>query len=76
MYQRVFFFLFVYAPQCGLIDAIQDLFYDQIRVMTAIVPASTFLIPCDVSYDHRCSTGSGYNEVHSDCGYGKAVSLF
>ena len=30
----------------GLIYGVQDLFYDQICTMTAIVPASAFLTPC------------------------------
>ena len=44
--QRVLCLLSVYAPQCGLSDSVKDLFYDQLRAVTAMIPASEFLIPC------------------------------
>ena len=44
--QRVITFLSVYAPQSGLSDEVKDLFFDQLRAVTARIPASEFLIPC------------------------------
>ena len=69
--QRVLCLLSVYAPQCGLSDAVKDLFYDQLRAMTALIPASEFLIPCGDWNGHVGSTGSSYKEVHGGYGYGK-----
>ena len=65
--QRVLCLLSVYAPQCGLSDSVKDLFYDQLRAVTAMIPASEFLIPCG----HVGSTGSVYKEVQGGYGYGK-----
>ena len=53
----------VNAPQCGLSDSVKDLFYDQLRAVTAMIPASEFLIPCGDWNGHIGSTGSGYKEV-------------
>ena len=39
-------FLSVYAPQSGLSDEVKDLFFDQLRAVTARIPASEFPIPC------------------------------
>ena len=61
--QRVLCLLSVYAPQCGLSDSVKDLFYDQPRAVTAMIPASEFLIPCGDWNGHVGSTGSGYKEV-------------
>ena len=58
--QRVLCLLSVYAPQCGLSDSVKDLFYDQLRAVTAMIPASEFLIPCGDQNGHVGSTGSGY----------------
>ena len=69
--QRVLFLLSVYAPQCGLRDSVKDLFYDQLRAVTAMIPASEFLIPCSDWNGHVGSTGSDYKEVHRGNGYGK-----
>ena len=33
-------FLSVYAPQSGLSDEVKDLFFDQLRAVTARIPAS------------------------------------
>ena len=44
--QRVVTFLSVYAPQSGLSDEVKDLFFDQLRAVTARISASEFLIPC------------------------------
>ena len=68
---RVLCFLSVYAPQSGLSDADKDLYYDQLRVVTATIPASEFLIPCGDWNGHVGSSGSGYKEVHDGYGYGK-----
>ena len=35
--QRVLCLLSVYAPQCGLSDSVKDLFYDQLRAVTATI---------------------------------------
>ena len=69
--QRVLCLLSVYAPQCGLSDSAKDLFYDQLRAVTAMIPASEFLIPCGDWNGRVGSTGSGYKEVHGGYGYGK-----
>ena len=37
--QQVHCFLSVYAPKCGLNDSDKDLFNDQIRAVTAMIPA-------------------------------------
>ena len=44
--QSVVTFLSVYAPQSGLSDEVKDLFFDQLRAVTARIPASEYLIPC------------------------------
>ena len=44
--QRVVTFLSVYAPQSGLSDEVKVLFFDQLRAVTARIPASEFFIPC------------------------------
>ena len=46
-------------------------FYDKLRVMNAMIPASTFLTPYGDCNDYGDSTGSGYKEVHGSCGYAK-----
>ena len=69
--QQVLCFLSVYAPQCGLSDSVMDIFYDQLRPVTEMIPASEFLIPCVDWNGHVGSTGSGYKEVHGGYGYGK-----
>ena len=40
--QCVLTFLSVYAPQCCLRDADKDLFYNQLRAVTAKIPPSEF----------------------------------
>ena len=67
--QRVLCLLSVYAPQCGLSDSVKDLFYDQLRAVTAMIPALEFLIPCVDWNGHVSSTGSSYKEVHGGYGY-------
>ena len=67
--QWVLRLLSVYATQYGLSDSVKDLFYDQLRAVTAMIPASEFLIPCGDWNGHVGSTGSSYKEVHG--GYGK-----
>ena len=69
--QRVLCLLSVYAPQCGLSDSVKDLFYYQLRALTALIQASEFLILCGHWNGHVGSTGSGYKEVHGGYGYGK-----
>ena len=36
--QRVLCLLTVYSPQCGLSDSVKDLFYDQLRAVTTMIP--------------------------------------
>ena len=67
--QRVVTFLSVYAPQSGLSDEVKDLFFDQLRAVTARIPASEFLIPCGDCHVGRA--GTGYREVHGGIGYGR-----
>ena len=69
--QRVFTFLSVYAPQSGLSDEVKDLFFDQLRAVTARIPASEFLIPCGDWNGHVGRAGTGYREVHGGMGYGR-----
>ena len=54
--------------QCGLSDSVKDLFYDQLGAVTAMIPASEFLIPCDDWNAHVGSTGSSYKEAHGAMG--------
>ena len=42
--QRVFCFLSVHAPQCGPSDAVKDLFYNQLRAITAMNSSSHVVI--------------------------------
>ena len=69
--QRVVTFLSVYAPQSGLSDEVKDLFFDQLRAVTAKIPASEFLILCGDWNGHVGHAGTGYREVHDEIGYGK-----
>ena len=69
--QRVVTFLSVYAPQSGLSDEVKDLFFDQLRAVTARIPASEFLIPCGDWNGHVGLAGTGYREVHGGMGYGR-----
>ena len=62
----------VHAPQCGLSDADKDLFYDQLRAVTAKIPASELLTPCGDWNGHVGSTGTGFREVHRGFGYGRS----
>ena len=61
----------MYAPQSGLNDEVKDLFFDQLRAVTARIPASEFLIPCGDWNGHVSHAGIGYREVHSGMGYGR-----
>ena len=69
--QRVVTFLSVYAPQSGLSDEVKDLFFDQLRAVTARIPTSEFLIPCGDWNGHVGLAGTGYREVHGGMGYGR-----
>ena len=69
--QHVVTFLSVYAPQSGLSDEVKDLFFDQLRAVTARIPASEFLIPCGDWNGHIGHAGTGYREVHGGMGYGR-----
>ena len=69
--QHVVTFLSVYAPQGGLRDEVMDLFFDQLRAVTARIPASEFLILCGISNGHVVRAGTGYREVHGGMGYGR-----
>ena len=69
--QRMVTFLSVYAPQSGLSDEVKDLFFDQLRAVTARIPASEFLIPRGDWNNHVSCAGTGYREVHGGMGYGR-----
>ena len=69
--QRVVTILSVYDPQSGLSDEVKDLFFDQLRAVTARIPASEFLIPCGDWKGHVSRAGTGYREVHAGMGYGR-----
>ena len=69
--QCVVTFLSVYAPQSGLSDEVKDLYFDQLRDVTAKIPASEFLIPCADWNGHVGRAGTGYGEVHGGMGYGR-----
>ena len=49
-------------------DEVKDLFFDQLRAVTARIPASEFLIPYG---DWNGHAGTGYREVHGGMGYGR-----
>ena len=61
----------MYAQQSGLSYELKDLFFDQLRAVTARIPASEFLIPCGDWNGHVGSAGTGYKEVHGGMGYGR-----
>ena len=63
--------LSVYAPKCGLSDSVKDLYYDQLRAVTAIIQASESPSPCSDWNGHVRSTGSGYKVVNGGYGYSK-----
>ena len=69
--QHAVTFLSVYAPQSGLSVEVKDLFFDQLRAVTARIPASEFLIPCGDWNGHVGRAGTGYREVHGGMGYGR-----
>ena len=64
----------VYAPQSGLSDEVKDLFFDQLRAVTARIPASEFLIPFGDWNGDVGHAGTGYREVHGGMGYGRLES--
>ena len=57
--------------QSGLSDEVKDLFFDQLRAVTARIPASEFLIPCGDWNSHVDRAGTGYREVHGGMAYGR-----
>ena len=63
--------LSVYAPQSGKSDVDKDLFFDQLRAVSARIPRSEFLIPCGDWYGHVGRAGTEYREVHGGMGYGR-----
>ena len=66
--QRVVTLLSVYAPQSGLSDVDKDLFFDQLRAVTARIPRSELLIPCGDWNGHVGRAGTEYREVHGGMG--------
>ena len=70
---RVVTLLSVYAPQSGLSDVDKDLFFDQLRAVTARIPRSELLIPCGDWNGHVGRAGTEYREVHGGMGYGRSV---
>ena len=69
--QRVVTFLSLYAPQSAQSDEIKDMFFDQLRALTARIPASELLIPCGDWNGHVGPAGTGYREVQCGMGYGR-----
>ena len=67
-------FLSVYVLQSGLSDEVKDLFFNQLRAVTARIQGSEFLIPCGDWNGHVGHAGTGYREVHSGMGYGRPES--
>ena len=63
--------LFWIMSQYGLSDEVKDLFFDQLRAVTAKIPASEFLIPCGDWNGHVGRAGTGYREVHGGMVYGR-----
>ena len=70
--QRVVTLLSVYAPQSGLSDVDKDLFFDQLRAVTARIPRSELLIQCGDWNGHVGRAGTEYREVHGGMGYGRS----
>ena len=69
--QRAVTFLSVFAPQSGLSDEVKGLFFDQLRVVTARIQTSEFLIPCADWNIHVGRAGTGDREVHDGMGHGR-----
>ena len=70
--QCVVTLLSVYTPQSGLSDVDKDLFFDQLRAVTARIPRSELLIPCGDWKGHVGRAGTEYREVHGGMGYGRS----
>ena len=70
--QRVVTLLSVYAPQSGLSDMDKDLFFDQLRAVTARIPNSEFLILCGDWNGQAGRAGTEYREVHGGMGSGRS----
>ena len=49
----------------------KDLFFDQLRAVTARIPRSELLIPCGDWNGHVGRAGTKYREVHGGMGYGR-----
>ena len=45
--------------------------FDQLRAVTARIPASEFLIACGNWNSHVGHAGTGYREVHGGMGFGR-----
>ena len=69
-------FLSVYAPQSGLSDEVKNRFFDQLRAVTARIPASEYLIPCGDWNGHVGRAGTGYREVHGEWGMAGRNQMF
>ena len=59
------------ALHSGLSDEDKDLFFDQLRAVTARIPKSEFFIPCGDWNGHLDPAGTEYREVHGGMGYGR-----
>ena len=70
--QRVVTLLSVYAPQSGLSDVDKDLFFDQLRAVTAGIPRPEILIPYGDWNGDVGRTDTEYKEVHGGMGYGRS----
>ena len=58
-------------PHRVVCDEVKDLFFDQLRAVTARIPASEFLIPGGDWNSHVGRAGTGYKEVDGGMGYGR-----
>ena len=62
-------------PHRVVCDEAEDLFFDQLRAVTARIPGFEFLIPCGDWNGHVGHAGTGYREVHGGMGYGRPEPL-
>ena len=62
--KAVLTFISVYAPQASLPEAVKELFFDQLQVAVAKVPASEILIPVGDWNGHVGATAGGYQDAH------------
>ena len=67
--QQVLWYLSAYAPKCGCGNAVKYPVNDLLSDMTALIPASEFLISYGDWSGHVGNTGSTYKEINKGCEY-------